>query len=193
MPAELASKLAPTQFLGYDALEAEDCKVLAIVRDGRASRPAGAGRGGGGHPRSHAVLCRVGRAGGRCRCIWSTRMDASSSTIRKSSAGSSFGHVGAWKGGAPLRVGDAVLARADAARRQATVLNHSATHLLHAALREVLGEHVTQKGSLVAPDRLRFDFSHFQPVKPRRTAPHRGSRQRTDSPQRCGGNQAHGL
>ncbi|MBU6478877.1 MAG: alanine--tRNA ligase, partial [Xanthomonadaceae bacterium] len=165
LPAEVASKLSPTQFLGYETLEAKDCKVLAILREGRALELLASGES------AAVILDRTpfyAESGGQVGDTGALEHAAGRFIVTDTQkfGGQFHGHVGEWKGDAPLRVGDAVFARVDGARRQATVLNHSATHLLHAALRETLGEHVTQKGSLVAPDRLRFDFSHFQPVKP---------------------------
>jgi alanyl-tRNA synthetase len=78
-------------------------------------------------------------------------------------------HIGSVTTGT-LRVGDSVEAQVNWQRRQAIILNHSGTHLLHAALRKVLGDHVQQKGSLVDPERLRFDFAHYEPVSPEQLA-----------------------
>ena len=165
LPAEVASKLPSTRFLGYEALGAKDCKVLAILRDGRAVDVLQPGES------AAVILDRTpfyAESGGQVGDTGALELASGRFIVNDTQkfGGQFHGHVGEWEGSEPLRVGDAVFARVDAARRQATVLNHSATHLLHAALRETLGEHVTQKGSLVAPDRLRFDFSHFQPVKP---------------------------
>ena len=163
MPAELASQLAPTAFLGYEALAAQGCKVLGIVRDGRQVGQLGAGEHG------FVILDRTpfyAESGGQ---VGDTGVLSSgdgrfevADTLKM--GGVFFGHAGTWHGARPLKSGDVVDAQVDAARREAIVLNHSATHLLHAALRKVLGTHVTQKGSLVAPDRLRFDFAHHKPL-----------------------------
>jgi alanyl-tRNA synthetase len=163
LPAELVSNLAPTEFTGYDALTLDGARVVALVRDGKPVEALAAGEQGvvlldrtpfyaesGGQVGDTGAL--AGAAGVRFEVSDTAKL-----------SGTFHGHVGRVAEGR-LAVGDAVSAAVDAERRQATVLNHSATHLLHAALRTVLGEHVTQKGSLVAPDRLRFDFSHFQPI-----------------------------
>ncbi|MBM7127489.1 alanine--tRNA ligase [Dyella flava] len=163
MPAELASQLKPTAFLGYESLSSEGCKVVGIVRGGKQIDQLVAGEEG------LVILDRTpfyAESGGQVGDTGTLSNNAGSFDVADTlkMGGVFFGHAGRWQGGLPLRTGDLVDAAVDASRRQATVLNHSATHLLHAALRDVLGTHVTQKGSLVAPDRLRFDFSHFKPV-----------------------------
>ncbi|MEO5624721.1 MAG: alanine--tRNA ligase, partial [Dokdonella sp.] len=162
LPAEIASALAPTKFLGYNALATEGATVLAIVRDGRAVDALADGE------EAIVILDHTpfyAESGGQVGDVGELNNSAGrlevSDTIKL--GGVFHAHAGRWHGAA-LRTGASVNAEVDAVRRQSTVLNHSATHLLHAALRKELGTHVQQKGSLVAPDRLRFDFSHFQPI-----------------------------
>jgi alanyl-tRNA synthetase len=163
MPAELASQLAPTVFLGYEALASRASKVVGIVQAGKQVGQLAEGEEGlvilDQTPFYAESGGQVGDTGALSN--GAGRFDVGD-TIKM--GGVFFGHAGRWHGPQPLRTGDVIDATVDASRRQATVLNHSATHLLHAALRKMLGTHVTQKGSLVAPDRLRFDFSHFKPV-----------------------------
>jgi alanyl-tRNA synthetase len=162
--ADLVQRLKPTEFLGYGALDADALNVVGIVRDGREVTELADGENGivilDATPFYAESGGQVGDTG-----LLSNADGKFTVTDTVKLAGAFHGHVGRWNG-TPLRIGAPLSGSVDASRRQATILNHSATHLLHAALRAVLGDHVTQKGSLVAPDRLRFDFSHFKPVTP---------------------------
>ena len=163
MPADLASQLPPTVFLGYDTMHSDASTVLGIVRGGKQVQALADGEEG------LLILDRTpfyaesgGQVGDTGKLSSAAGRLEVGDTMKM--GGVFFGHAGRWHGAQALKTGDVVQAQVDGARRQAIVLNHSATHLLHAALRKVLGDHVAQKGSLVAAERLRFDFSHFKPM-----------------------------
>jgi alanyl-tRNA synthetase len=149
-----------TQFHGYDTLSGESL-VVALLKEGAAVAELKAGE------RGEVVLEATpfyAESGGQVGDAGELAGPGIRFVVRDTvKRGTAFAHVGQVVEGR-IRVGDRLGAQVDIPRRAATVLNHSATHLLHAALRQVLGTHVQQKGSLVAPDRLRFDFSHFQPL-----------------------------
>ncbi|WP_397607290.1 alanine--tRNA ligase [Silanimonas sp.] len=165
MPAELIAKLNPTQFLGYESVETEDCRVVALLLDGKPVERIAAGQEGVVLLDKTSFYAESGGQVGDTGRLIDARGDAFEVQDTLKLAGQFHAHLGRVSAGG-LAIGDRVSARVDDGRRQDVVLNHSATHLLHAALRTVLGEHVTQKGSLVAPDRLRFDFSHFSAITP---------------------------
>ena len=162
LSAEAIQQLPPTKFLGYEETDADGLKVVGIVRGGRSVNDLL-----DGEEATLILDCTpfYAESGGQVGDTGLLSNGEGRFTVADTIklAGAFHGHVGTWTG-KTLGVGAPLNGSVDAARRQAIVLNHSATHLLHAALRDVLGDHVTQKGSLVAPDRLRFDFSHFKPV-----------------------------
>ncbi|MGD8580654.1 MAG: alanine--tRNA ligase, partial [Lysobacterales bacterium] len=159
---ETIENLSPTRFLGYEQLEVEDAEVAAILVDGKEVDALEAGQ-------SATVLLDQtpfyaesgGQVGDTGRLLGDGLEFEVEDTVKL--AGAFHGHIGKLLKG-QLAPDDMVTARIDAARRQAIVLHHSATHLMHAALKKVLGDHVEQRGSLVAPDHLRFDFTHPRAV-----------------------------
>ncbi|WP_416354601.1 alanine--tRNA ligase [Rheinheimera sp.] len=150
-----------TEFTGYSE-EHGNAKVVEILRDGEAVTSLIDGQ------QALIVLDQTpfyAESGGQIGDSGVLKLADGSvfAVVDTIKVGKAFAHKGTLAG--TLQLNDRVEAVIDSARRDAIKKNHSATHLLHAALRQVLGEHVTQKGSLVGPERLRFDFSHFEAVK----------------------------
>lgn len=161
---DIAERVGSTEFTGYSASEGEG-QVAALVRDGAEVQSAKAGDSvmliTNQTPFYGESGGQMGDAGG----ITSLSGLAATVTDTSKPLGRLHAHQLIVDAG-EVKVGDVIQMRIDSARRDTLRANHSATHLLHAALRNRLGSHVTQKGSMVAPDRLRFDFSHNQAVTP---------------------------
>ena len=160
----LREKLGATEFLGYETESAEGV-VSALVRDGKEVDQLKSGEGG------VIVLNQTpfyGESGGQVGDTGVMTGDGVRVRItetQKKAGGDLFVHFGTVEQGT-LKPGMALQLEVDHARRSSIRANHSATHLLHEALRQVLGDHIAQRGSLVAPDRLRFDFAHNKPITP---------------------------
>jgi alanyl-tRNA synthetase len=160
----LREEPGPTEFLGYETEQAEGT-IVAMLKDGARIDSASAGD-------TIRILTNqtpfYGESGGQvgdAGVMFSSKGGEGRVADTEKKLGALHVHVVEIVRGS-LHVGDVVELRVDGERRRATRANHSATHLLHAALKHVLGPHVSQKGSLVAPDRLRFDFSHPKAVTP---------------------------
>ncbi len=161
---DLREAVGASEFLGYETQIAEG-KITAIVVDGKKVDRAEAGDEAAIIVNQTPFYAESGGQLGDTGAIFSAGGGEFAVADTQKKAGELFVHLGTVSHGA-LALGDFVELRVDAVRRAALRANHSVTHLLHQALRRRLGEHVTQKGSLVAPDRLRFDFSHPRALSP---------------------------
>jgi alanyl-tRNA synthetase len=161
----ILDRVGPTKFLGYDTATAKS-EIMAIVAEGKEVSSVAAPRKG-----PVAVICRetpfYGEQGGQVGDAGTATGPQGALRVIDSKRPLSPLHVHLCEiERGSIQVGETLDLAVDVERRNAIRRNHSATHLLHWALRTVLGEHVAQKGSLVAPDRLRFDFSHIAPLSP---------------------------
>ncbi|MGH7055619.1 MAG: alanine--tRNA ligase [Stellaceae bacterium] len=160
----LREELGATEFLGYDTESAEGV-VLAILADGARVGEAAPGTEIAVIVNQTPFYAESGGQVGDTGALFTPNGAEIAVRDTMKRAGDLFVHQGQVTRGT-LKLGDTVALRVDGERRQRLRANHSVTHLLHQALRRRLGEHVTQKGSLVAPDRMRFDFSHPRPLAP---------------------------
>jgi alanyl-tRNA synthetase len=157
----LREKTGATEFLGYETESAEGA-VAALVRDGKEVDSLKAGESGAIVLNQTPFYAESGGQVGDTGVMTGDGVKFRVTETQKK-AGDLFVHLGNVEQGT-LKVGAALQLEVDHARRASIRRNHSATHLLHEALRQVLGDHIAQRGSLVAPDRLRFDFAHPKPI-----------------------------
>src|SRR6059058_3782799 len=157
----LREKLGATEFLGYDTESAEGV-VTALVKDGKDADSLKTGESGAIVLNQTPFYAESGGQVGDTGLLTGEGVKFRVTDTQKK-AGDLFVHVGTVEQG-PLKVGAPLQLEVDHTRRSSIRAHHSATHLLHEALRQVLGDHIAQRGSLVAPDRLRFDFVHPKPI-----------------------------
>ncbi|MCM3872652.1 MAG: alanine--tRNA ligase [Pyrinomonadaceae bacterium] len=167
--AEVVSRNERSQFKGYETTRVDDARVVAVLKGGSEVPELSAGDEGEVildhtpfYAESGGQVGDVGRLSNLPAAAGGTDFIASVVDAYSPAQGLIVHKIKGEKG--TLKVGDTVSAEVDAEKRDATRRNHTATHLMHAALREVLGTHVKQAGSVVAPNYLRFDFSHYQPL-----------------------------
>ena len=158
---DIKDKVGATEFLGYEKVQSEGV-ILKLIKNNKEVDSLKTGEKG------MIVVNQTpfyGESGGQLGDIGKINSGNNSFTVNdvQKKLGNLFVHYGVMDGGS-LKVGESVELKIDSARRENIKAYHSATHLLHESLRRTLGKHVMQKGSLVAPDRLRFDFSHMKPI-----------------------------
>ena len=158
---DIKDKVGATEFLGYEKIQSEGV-ILKLIKNNKEVDSLKTGEKG------MIVVNQTpfyGESGGQLGDIGKINSGNNSFTVNdvQKKLGNLFVHFGVMDGGS-LKVGESVELKIDSARRENIKAYHSATHLLHESLRRTLGKHVMQKGSLVAPDRLRFDFSHMKPI-----------------------------